>query len=745
MTKSGGMFKKWFSSPAKPVIPGGNTYGEPRSTAPKMPPSSKMKSQEDLRQSSIASAISKESRDSSQKRPQTARDLSTNYTTKSSPLRPNHDESVRRAPSASVQQSYRSPDVELSRHSNQYERSVSRQAPDRQDSYRGSTRTNTMQSQNDGEDGMSDGAQPQVYGELEELKARIRHLELTRRSSGLRTSHVESIPEGPSTSGTITSTSRPRIIPNSSMGEMRSPSYFGKSQSLLQSALGKAEQRVSRDVFNALEAAAQDAMDLAAMSSAANTSTYSSSYTADSSMVDKRLRRTADNLCRSLTELCIALCEDGSDMRSESRASMRRRSEESLYQSSQAGTYQGSQAGGYQGSQAGGYHGSQAGGYQTLRVGGYQGSETGRSSVAGYSSGQHRRGSVTGSRDTQKTTEPAHDDGQSLASRQAAAAYRRTGSVSTITRERYNDNDFRFDNDESSSSSRTPRLPTSTNTSSTSGGQQYGRGQAMRLSANDDTPRSRINPKYSNMSLREQRITEEAIHALTSDHAEMRSPVGDRAALRASQTEYLQPGTHYGGNSNHNSSSTAIYELPTHISPNDRSTGESSQGSSAISSPGVRDERAFPFPTSPTSSSGRKASSGGIAGTTSSPIQITGRSSMVPPGSPSAGAASGTYSSTLTQRIMERRMQQQQQKQGMGGSGSVTGGDGSSNTFASSVASLGSSLPAQNPHSLLNGLPSAGAGAARGAGNNRSAPRVGLLKPAGFRHGSTGFGGGVTG
>jgi len=724
------MFKKWFSSPAKPVHPGGNTYGEPRSTAPKMPPPSKMKSQEDLRQSSITSAVSKESRDSPQKRPQTARESSINYTTKSSPLRPDHDDSLRRAPSASVQQSYRSPDAELSRHSNQYERSVGRQGPGRQDSYRGSTRTNTMHSQNDGvEDSMSDAAPTQVYGELEELKTRIRHLELTRRGSGLRTSQVESIPERPTTSGTITSGSRPRIIPNSPMGEMRSPSYFGKSQSLLQSALGKAEQRVSRDVFNALEAAAQDAMDLAAMSSSANTSTYSSSYTADSSMVDKRLRRTADNLCRSLTELCIALCEDGSDMRSNSMASMRRPSRESLYQNSQAGAYQGSQAGGYSG--------SQAGGYQSSRIGGYQGSEAGGSSVAGYSNGQHRRGSVTAPRNTHKTTEPAHDDGRSLASRQAAAAYRRTGSVSTITRERYNDGDFRFDNDESSSSSRTPRIPTSTNTSSTSEGQQHSRDQAPRPSANEDTPRSRMNQKYSNMSLREQRITEEAIHALTSDHAEMRSPIGDRVAPRASQTQYLQPGTHYG--SNNNGSSTAIYELPTHVSPNDRSTGESSQGSSALSSPGVRDERAFPFPTSPTSSGG------GIAGTTTSPIQIPGRSSMGPPASPSNGAGSGTYSSTLTQRIMERRLQQQQQKQGMGGGGSITGGDGGSNIYSSSVASLGSSLPAQNPHSLLNGLPSAGAGSARGAGNNRSAPRVGLLKPAGFRHGSTGFGGGVTG
>lgn len=61
------------------------------------------------------------------------------------------------------------------------------------------------------------------------------------------------------------------------------------------------------------------------------------------------------------------------------------------------------------------------------------------------------------------------------------------------------------------------------------------------------------------------------------------------------------------------------------------------------------------------------------------------------------------------------------------------------------VGSLGTSLPVQNPHSLLNGLPSSKEGGGRlGSMGNRSAPRVGIVKAMG-RAGDRGFGGGVTG
>jgi len=106
---------------------------------------------------------------------------------------------------------------------------------------------------------------------------------------------------------------------------------------------------------------------------------------------------------------------------------------------------------------------------------------------------------------------------------------------------------------------------------------------------------------------------------------------------------------------------------------------------------------------------------------------------------------------------MERRMQQARESQ----------------TALSSASAYGSSLPSgqiRGVGSLLNGLPSvAGGGVGTGftGGNlnggfgggantsstrlsgmtqsNRSAPRVGLLKPKGYREANSGFGGGVTG
>lgn len=67
------------------------------------------------------------------------------------------------------------------------------------------------------------------------------------------------------------------------------------------------------DVYKALESSVKDALEMSTMASSLGisdgTSVAGSALNLDDSSAEKRMRRKADNLCRSLTELCIALCE----------------------------------------------------------------------------------------------------------------------------------------------------------------------------------------------------------------------------------------------------------------------------------------------------------------------------------------------------------------------------------------------------------------------------------------------------
>jgi len=87
-----------------------------------------------------------------------------------------------------------------------------------------------------------------------------------------------------------------------------------EAQPLLVSALSKTKDLLNPDVFSAIESAATDAMALSSMigvvgqpgpisSSASTIGGYSGSIT------DRQLRKKADSICRSLTELCLALAD----------------------------------------------------------------------------------------------------------------------------------------------------------------------------------------------------------------------------------------------------------------------------------------------------------------------------------------------------------------------------------------------------------------------------------------------------
>lgn len=86
-----------------------------------------------------------------------------------------------------------------------------------------------------------------------------------------------------------------------------------EQQPILLSALNKARNMVSTEVFSAVEAAATEALSLSSMMGTPGQpgpiSSGASVIGAGGSLTDRQLRKKADSICRSLTELCIALSD----------------------------------------------------------------------------------------------------------------------------------------------------------------------------------------------------------------------------------------------------------------------------------------------------------------------------------------------------------------------------------------------------------------------------------------------------
>jgi hypothetical protein len=86
---------------------------------------------------------------------------------------------------------------------------------------------------------------------------------------------------------------------------------------LLHQALARCKDTLPSALYRSLEVTASEALELAAMTG--NTGPQGTTFTVVASMMhntapDRQVRRKADNLCRSLTELCISLCETYSSL-----------------------------------------------------------------------------------------------------------------------------------------------------------------------------------------------------------------------------------------------------------------------------------------------------------------------------------------------------------------------------------------------------------------------------------------------
>lgn len=177
----------------------------------------------------------------------------------------------------------------------------------------------------------STAAPSTVWDELDELKSRIHRLELTGKmpkTSGAAMSRASE--ERPPTAGTGATTISGSPKRASGVGtaptEVQSVASSQQGQPLLRSALSKTKPLVSSEVFDAIEAAAADALSLAQLMGTVGQpgpiSSGASTIGAGgiSTVTDRQLRKKADSICRNLTELCLALTDEANQRSNPSRS-----------------------------------------------------------------------------------------------------------------------------------------------------------------------------------------------------------------------------------------------------------------------------------------------------------------------------------------------------------------------------------------------------------------------------------------
>ncbi|KAF7934302.1 uncharacterized protein EAE97_008662 [Botrytis byssoidea] len=159
-----------------------------------------------------------------------------------------------------------------------------------------------------------------VWDELDDLKSRIHRLELTGKlptTSGAAVSRAtHERPPTATTTETTMSTS-PKRGRGNSISPTEAPTVdMSKAENhpLLRSALMNSKPLLDPEIYKSLEASANDALAISAMmGTSGQPGPISSSQSviggAQPNISDRQVRRKADSLCRSLTELCLSLSE----------------------------------------------------------------------------------------------------------------------------------------------------------------------------------------------------------------------------------------------------------------------------------------------------------------------------------------------------------------------------------------------------------------------------------------------------
>ncbi|KAK3955262.1 hypothetical protein QBC32DRAFT_380000 [Pseudoneurospora amorphoporcata] len=193
----------------------------------------------------------------------------------------------------------------------------------------------------EGTDSSASTADPStVWDELDDLKSRIHRLELTGKKPPSGAGNSRSSEERPptaTTNATTMSASPKRGSGGTTVnhGETASNASSRETQPILLSALSKTKGLISVEVFNAIESAANDALALTSMIGAAGQPGPISSGASvvggyGSGVTDRQLRRKADSICRSLTELCIALTDEANQSKPAQTAAPSRETEKAI-------------------------------------------------------------------------------------------------------------------------------------------------------------------------------------------------------------------------------------------------------------------------------------------------------------------------------------------------------------------------------------------------------------------------------
>lgn len=174
------------------------------------------------------------------------------------------------------------------------------------------------------ESSASTAAPSMIWDELDDMKSRIHRLELTSKPAATSAAAMSRISdERPATA--ITNATSMSASPKRGGGaaapqtEIGSATSSQREQPIVMSALSKTKGMVSSDVYSAIESAANDALSLMSMMGApGQPGPISSGASAiggggGASVTDRQLRRKAESICRSLTELCLALAEEAPD------------------------------------------------------------------------------------------------------------------------------------------------------------------------------------------------------------------------------------------------------------------------------------------------------------------------------------------------------------------------------------------------------------------------------------------------
>nr|POE88390.1 hypothetical protein CFP56_11619 [Quercus suber] len=157
-----------------------------------------------------------------------------------------------------------------------------------------------------------------VWDELDDLKSRIKKLELTGKlpptsSAAVSTEQTERPRTATTAPTTIDSSPKrdrnpePRAVTSPNNEDVPSTPNVSDLHPLLHSALAKAKPLLNPSLYRSLEASATDALSMAAL--AGGSGGQGNSFVSGATASDRILRRKADMMCRNLTDLCLALCD----------------------------------------------------------------------------------------------------------------------------------------------------------------------------------------------------------------------------------------------------------------------------------------------------------------------------------------------------------------------------------------------------------------------------------------------------